>query len=566
MLSRVTGAIETLASRGPDGSGVKRINFGGWEGVLGHRRLSILDMTDNAAQPMPNEDESIWLTFNGEIYNYQKLRRELELAGHRFRSCSDSEVLVHGYEEWGISMLSRLTGIFAFGIYDVGEKRVLLARDHVGVKPLYYATTDRGIGFASQPGALIEALGTEPQIEESSLSLFLGFGYVPGEHCLFKGVSKLLPGHYLFWEDGQTEVKQYWTLPTEPEIFDEVEASEAVGAALAESVQGQLVSDVPMGVYVSGGIDSSIVSTLAVQAANKPLTAFTIGFDEEEADERPYARQLTKSLGIQHIEEVLRASDLWGLLPSIVKAYDEPFFGGSAFPSYLISHLARKNGCKVILSGDGGDELFAGYKRYDWFTEAMSKGARHRFWQRRSQRKNDRRPEDIYFNLPTMAILNDRDRLKLLDRKEDPQKWKPADLLQKYYRDEFTPTKAAQYMDMHVYLPDHILCKVDRAGMANGVEVRVPFLDQKLIELSFRIDDRIIYDGGQRKALLKKTVSKYVPGSLLTGRKKGFSIPLGAWMNKELASWGRDMVLDGSMIQRGLLDSGAATEIYDKGE
>ncbi len=557
-------ALEKLVSRGPDGGGRQLLEND--RVGLGHRRLSIIDLTDDAAQPMPNEDESVWLTFNGEIYNYRELRRELEVAGHRFRSRSDSEVLVHGYEQWGIGMLPKLNGIFSFGVFDVRRQHLLLVRDHIGVKPLYYATTERGIGFASQPGALIEVLGMKPRIEESALSLFLGFGYVPGEHCLFQGVSKLLPGHYLLWEDGKTEVKQYWTLPTEPVIFDEVEAIEAVGAALAESIQGQLVGDVPVGVYVSGGIDSSIVSTLAVQAANKPLTAFTIGFDEEEADERPYARQLTKSLGIRHIEEVLRSSDLWELLPSIVEAYDEPFFGGSAFPTYLISHLARKNGCKVILSGDGGDELYAGYKRYDWFTEAMSKGARRRFWKRRSQRPNAQQPEDIYFNLPTMAILKDRDRLRLLGRQEDSPNLKPSSLLRKYYLEELTPAKAAQYMDMHVYLPDHILCKVDRASMANGVEVRVPFLDPKLVELSFRIDDRILYRGGERKALLKKTVSRHVPRALLTGRKKGFSIPLGSWMEKEFTSWGRDLVLDGSMIQRGLLNSCAATEIYDKGE
>lgn len=532
--------LHTLQSRGPDGAGIEQRDGGHVQ--LGHRRLSIIDLSDAGQQPMPNEDESVWLVFNGEIYNFQQLRRRLENAGHRFRSQTDSEVIIHAYEEWGDDCVNELRGIFAFAIWDEPRRRLFLARDQLGVKPLYYWQHEAGFVFASQPRAIVEHPKFTRTLNEESLAAYLAYGYVPHDACIFDGVAKLPAGHRLVYEQGQATRQEYWRLAYNPLIVNRQEAEAAVRNSIEEAVDLQMVSDVPIGVFLSGGVDSSTVTGLVTSRSSVRIPSFTIGFDRPEKDEREFAALAAKALGTKpHVREMC-LEDAFEYLQLVVNTYDEPFYDGSALPSLMVAQLAHENHIKVVLAGDGADELFAGYLRYDAF---HNPGRVARF-KRMLFGEGTESALNRYFQL--IGFL-DRDAIDLLTGRVGFDHLGP---LRNFWNPDVPTVTAAQLLDMKTYLIDDILTKVDRASMACSVEARVPLLDHKLVETAFTIDHSLIYEGSERKSLMKRAVREWVPPEILTTRKKGFSVPTKHWMERRLYTMARAFLRDGSLVSRGI--------------
>ena len=351
--------VESLGARGPDGAGLRLLD--GDRVALGHTRLAIIDLSEAGLQPLPNEDETAWLVFNGEIYNYRELRNELIGAGHRFRSQTDSEVVVHAYEEWGDDCVHRLRGMFAFAIWDSARRRLFAARDRLGVKPLYLWQHPGGLVIASQPRAILAHPAFRPEVNRAAFQNYLAYSYVPRDLSIYEGVSKVPAGHRVAVEGTSLRVDRYWEPHYRPEIRDPAEAAEMIRLKLAEAVETQLVSDVPIGFFLSGGIDSTSVAAIAASRCEEVPPSFTIGFDDAEGDERVHARLAAERIGCPAHERTLTVGDAFDLLPAYVRAYDEPFYDHSAIPTLAVSELARSHGVKVVLSGDGGDEVFGGY-------------------------------------------------------------------------------------------------------------------------------------------------------------------------------------------------------------
>jgi asparagine synthase (glutamine-hydrolysing) len=539
--------LDQLRSRGPDDAGQICLDDG--RVALGHRRLSIIDLSDAGHQPMPNEDKSIWLTFNGEIYNYKMLRSQLTAKGHCFRSHTDSEVILHAYEEWGDDCVAKLRGIFAFGIWDGPRRRLFLARDHLGVKPLYLWPNPQGLVFASDPRAIIEDPRFHRSVDRNALQHYLAYRYVPRDLSIFEGISKLSAGHRAVFSNGRLRCERYWEAQHHPTLCDPREAEDAVREAVHEAVTLQLVSDVPVGTFLSGGIDSTAVTGIASSTLSPPVSTFTIGFDDPGSDEREYARLAAEAMECEAHEEVLTREDGLSLITSFVDTYSEPFYDHSALPTYAVSRLARKHDTKVILSGDGADELFAGYQWYKQFLSADPRSRKRRIL---DALRFD--PSGItvsrYFGL--MGILDAKEQDDLLTFSNN---FDHLDLFRQCLRGDVAPITQLQLMDINTFLVDDILTKVDRASMACGVEVRVPLLDLPLVELALSIDPALIFAGNERKTLFKKAVSHVIPDALLTNRKKGFSAPLPYWMAGGLEQWSAFLLRDGSLVQRGLFDA-----------
>ena len=564
--------MDTLKHRGPDGCG--SVFLDNDHVGLGHYRLSVIDLTEAGSQPMPNEDETIWLVFNGEIYNYPALRESLVRAGHRFRSHADSEVIVHAYEEWGDDCVRYLRGIFAFGLWDVHARRLMLARDHLGVKPVYYSSNSHAFTFASQPRALIHDPDMKPRIDIGAFSDYLAYGYVPFDKAIFQGIAKLPAAHRLVVEGGRTTVERYWHIQYEPLIHNEHDAVHVLRDALQETIQLQMISDVPVGSFLSGGIDSSLITALMNPVSKTTLQTFTIGFEEANSDEREYARIVSNSFGTNHHEDVMTADIARELIPTFTDIYDEPFFDSSGLPTHYVSLLARSHGIKVILSGDGGDEVFAGYRWYDLFHRAMTGNRRlclnkligryRKKYYGNNALHSVQAPLEDYFGY--VGFLNRKEQQSILTpsakaEAESDHLW----LLRSFYQPDCPPVTMAQQWDINTYLVDDILVKVDRASMACGLEVRVPLLDYKLVEHAFTIDAKLIYRNSTRKYIFKKAIEKWVPPEILSGRKKGFSIPLKQWMDRYLQALTCNVLKDGSLVSQGILTPHADQLIAAKG-
>ena len=545
--------LATLRSRGPDGEGMEFLRDG--RVALGHTRLAIIDLSEAGRQPLANEDESIWTVVNGEIYNYRQLRAQLEKAGHRFRSSCDSEVVLHAYEQWGDSCVHRLRGIFAFGLWDGRRERLLLVRDRLGVKPLYYQPMPGGLVFASQARALLAHPGVRGEIDLPALQHYLAYRYVPGAMAIYEGMRKLPAAHRLVYEHGKVRVDQWWEPVYRPELNDASTAEGRVAEAITEAVELELTSDVPVGIFLSGGIDSSTVAAIAARLG-QPLPSFTLGFEEPSADERPYARLATEAIGGRSHEAVFKLDDALATIPTFISVYDEPFFDQSGLPTHRVSALARSHDIKVILSGDGGDELFAGYKWYDRFLANPQQG---RFTRVLDRFVGPRDSIARYFSL--MGYLDGAEQARLLRGNDG---FDHLALLRRHFRSELPPVTALQWMDLHTFLVDDILTKVDHASMANGVEVRVPLLDYRLVETTFSVASDVLFAGGERKALLKNAVRDWLPEEILTARKKGFSVPLGAWMERGLHDIAARLVRDGSLVTRGVFRPEGAQEILER--
>jgi len=569
ILRRMT---QTLAHRGPDDDG-----FHLADGVaLGVRRLSIIDLA-GGHQPITNEDGTLTVVFNGEIYNHRELRARLESRGHHFLTHTDTEVLAHLYEEYGDASVHLLQGMFAYALWDAKRRRLLLVRDRLGIKPLYYTERRDSLVFASEAKALFQHPDVKAEVDFDALDLYLSLRYVPGPDTLFRGVKKLPPGHLLIRENGRSEIRRYWELVLgdfQPAVNLD-EAVEEFGVLLRDTVRAHLISDVPVGVLLSGGLDSSAVTALVAGAAERPVTTFTVGFDLLGAhNELAEARATACHLGTDHHELVLKP-DAAELLPKLAWHLDEPVADPAALPTYLICRFARQS-VPVVLTGEGGDELLAGYPRYVWFARA-----------RRMQRALPRwLREDVLLPLGRLAPVGARYHRaldNLLAERDDAARhlhWVAGldpvllpGLLSPDVRAAVRPGRAAELvapylcggrsgavvqqlmaLDVHTWLVDDVLHKMDRMSMAASVEARVPFLDHRLVEFVASLPLRVKLANLGTKTLLKRAMGPLLPAATIRRRKHAFQIPLDQWVWGPLAGFVRDVLLDPQARGRGWFD------------
>jgi asparagine synthase (glutamine-hydrolysing) len=565
--STVQGMCDQIRHRGPDDEGIHLDGACG----LGMRRLSIIDL-DTGHQPMSNEDGAVWVVFNGEIYNFQELRRELIGRGHGFSTNSDTETLVHLYEQEGRRGIARLRGMFAYAIWDSRNRTLLLARDRLGKKPLYYAVLPEGLYFASEIKSL-RAAGVPLDIDEQALRLYLHLGYVPDPWSIFRAIRKLPPGGWLtYGQDGRLEQGRYWEVPPpceEPAAgFTEEAACEEIRRVFDESVRLRMISDVPLGAFLSGGIDSSLVVASMARQSSQRVKTFSIGFEETEYNELPYARVLAGRYNTEHRELVVRPDSV-SLVPKLIASFDEPFADSSAIPVYLVSQFAAEH-VKVVLTGDGGDEFFAGYtsffdvERFRW-TEGIPQTARRalsgiaELLPYQAYGKNYlraiSRPSalDRYIEFGTTGSF-------LRRRVLQPYWILPWDAA--FFRETFgaaiLPDTAdclsqAMHFEATTKLAGDILVKVDRMSMAQSLEVRCPLLDHELVELACRIPNRWKIRGGQGKLILLKALGDRLPPELLDRPKRGFGIPLRNWFRGPLRSLVWDHLTGAGFLNRGIV-------------
>jgi len=564
----------TLVHRGPDGGGVwteKNVGFA-------HRRLSIIDLRSVANQPMSNEDGTVWVTFNGEIYNFQELRTELEKKGHIFKTQSDTEVIVHAYEEYGRHCLDRFRGMFAFAIWNTRTHTLFLARDRVGKKPLFYFVNQRGIFFASEIKAILVDRSVPREPSPEAIDHFLALQYIPSPMTAFQGVKKLPPAHWLEARDGHLETGRYWKLHYAPKrIVSSQDAVAELQWQLAEAVRLRLVSDVPLGAFLSGGVDSSAVVSYMAKAMSRPVRTFSVGFDDATFDERDFARQVAEQYRTDHMELVVKAP-VKDILPRLVWHYDEPFGDSSAVPSYAIAELTRRH-VTVVLNGDGGDENFAGYS---WYAQdnlirrgeivplklrRQLAGLSQSFpatWRRWLPMRKIARlaevlalaPADRYAQWVCHFRPEERQNLYAENFRNVVSQSYPEEL----FAEAFAQSDAQDWTDtmlnadVALYLPDDLLVKMDRATMAHSLEARSPFLDHVFMEFVAQMPAAFKLSRGQGKRLLKTALRGIIPDSVLDRPKMGFSVPLAAWFRNDLRELSHDLLLSPRSMQRGYFD------------
>lgn len=553
--------LRTLHHRGPDGTGEYRSGPVG----LGHRRLSIIDL-DMGAQPMSNEDGTVWVVYNGEIYNFQELRKELVAKGHVFKSHSDTEVIVHLYEELGESCVGRLRGMFAFALWDERTQTLLLARDRLGIKPLYYVNTGKSFLFASEIKALLADASVSRELNVQAIDRFVTYYYVPGNETLFRHIRKLEPGHLMTVRGSDIRIKQYWDLSFAPQVpkpsFED--AVEQLRDVLRRSVKEHLISDVPVGVLASGGVDSTGILRYAAEQSSRPLQTFTVGFaDAGVADERPYARIAANEYGTIHHEMTMTASDFRDFLPRYVWHAEEPVCEAPAIALYYVTRLARDSSVKVLLSGEGGDEAFGGYQNYSdvlWLEGLKSKlgpakgilkaafgaldaagwvhGARYHGWAASA-------PSEYYFSRTGHpgTLFNQRKtalyKADFVDALEGSMSEAPSRKLFYKVKSE-SLLHQMLYVDTKTWLPDDLLVKADKMTMAASVELRVPLLDHQVLEFAASLPEEYKVCGNERKRVLKAALADSVPRELLQRKKAGFPVPYARWLRRDL----RDYVAD----------------------
>jgi asparagine synthase (glutamine-hydrolysing) len=558
----IDSMCSVIRHRGPDDQGV-------WlaDGVaLGMRRLSIIDLA-GGHQPIFNEDESVLVVFNGEIYNYRELQQELQASGHQFRTNSDTESIVHAYEEYGDDCVKHLRGMFVFALWDRRRKRLLAARDRFGKKPLNYYWDGERLIFGSEIKSILEA-NIPRAVNPVALDEYLAYGWVPTPHTLFTGVSKLPAAHVLVYEDGQISTKRYWELPFTPTCHDdEATAIERTRELLKEAVQVRLMSEVPLGAFLSGGVDSSIVVGLMSSVMAQPVKTFSIGFEEDDYSELPYARQVARHFGTEHHEFFVRP-ELVSVLPQLVWAYDEPFADSSMLPTYYVSKLAREH-VTVVLTGDGGDEIFGGYNRYlremsihripGFLRFLLGYGSMLMPESMRGKKRLGTWRKDLATRCAhAWAILPPGSRSSIYS----PEYFKlvcehdPYEQQMHEFRtvSDLDVTAQQQYVDARLYLADDILVKVDKASMLNSLETRTPLLDQYLVEYVSSLPSAIRTHNGALKYLLKKAGADMLPPEILTRRKHGFSVPIKHWFRRDLIDYAYGMLDSSRARQRGIFD------------
>jgi len=585
-LEAIAGAMAAkLAHRGPDARGIfvdadAGIGFG-------HTRLSIIDLSPAGAQPMTSSCGRYVITYNGEIYSSDELKPELEALGHRFRGHSDTEVIIEAIAEWGLrATVERLIGMFAFAVWDRKDRRLSLVRDRLGIKPLYWGRQNGRIVFASELKAFEVLPNWRPELNHDALVSYLRFAYVPSPHSIYRGINKLAPGHGVTIEaDSKAETWAYWRLGDVAErgkrapldVSDE-EAANAFEALLGDAVQRRLVSDVPLGAFLSGGIDSSTIAAMMRVRSNAAVRTYSIGFAEKGYDEAPHANSVARYLGTEHTELYVSPREAHDAIPELPRIYDEPFADSSQVPTYLLSKLTREH-VTVALSGDGGDELFAGYTRHRFarplacLPETLGRGlacglslAGPSLWDRVFSLLPARRRPSLAGDkmLKTASMLREggkgayRSLVSAWDRPESIAK-----LGRESRGPVFDPAVAAalpdaldrmQYLDTLTYLPDDILTKVDRASMAVALEVRVPILDHRVVEFSWRLPQRFKMRRGRGKWLLRQVLYRHVPKQLVERPKSGFAIPIASWLRGPLKPWAAELLSEKRLVEGGLFD------------
>jgi asparagine synthase (glutamine-hydrolysing) len=569
--SLVARMCQALVHRGPDAEGIYTAPHVG----LGQRRLSIIDLSPEAVAPLCNEDRSLWITFNGEIYNFQELRADLARRGHVFRTATDTEVVVHLYEEHGVECLAHLRGMFAFALWDSRRRRLFAARDRLGKKPFYYARTLRALVFASEIGALLVDPDVSVAPNYNAIDEYLTYQYVPSPMTAFASISKLPAGHFLVCgTDGALDIQCYWR----PVIAEKLDASEAeieqeLLRRLREAVRLRLVADVPLGAFLSGGVDSSTIVALMAEANDRPVKTFSIGFEEDAYNELPHARRVAEWYGTDHHEFVVRpkASEV---VPVLVRHYGEPFADSSALPTYYLSRMTRQH-VTVALSGDGGDESFGGYENYAQvaaWSRADSLPRPVRALSLGLARVLDRLPYSGATDRASRGLrmiggpLPERYRLQASILKPGEKRAAYTSQFWALLRagaatsgrsglawDEDTdPLDWMTCQDLQSYLPDCLMAKVDIASMANSLEVRCPLLDHSLVEFAASMPNALRRDASVGKVILRRVARSLLPPGLADRRKAGFAVPLGAWFQTDLADLLRETLLGDRARRRGL--------------
>jgi asparagine synthase (glutamine-hydrolysing) len=576
-----------MVHRGPDDEG----SFYGKGVALGMRRLSIIDL-EGGHQPIANEDETVWVVCNGEIYNFEELKSSLEKCGHVFRCNSDTEVIVHLYEEEGLDLFKRLRGMFALALWDVRSSRLILARDRLGKKPLYVHRGARRILFASEIKSILQAGDVHRRVDFRALWEYLALGYVPAPLTLFEGIEKVLPGHYMVIEANRVDDHQYWNLR-----FDQVDTSseaewvERVREKLLEAVRIRLVSDVPLGAFLSGGIDSSAIVAAMARLTGQPVKTYAIGYEGEDSyyNELPYAQVVAEAFGTDHHEIIVRP-DVGGLLPKLIWHLDEPIADSAFITTYLVSELARQS-VKVILSGVGGDELFGGYRRYlgdglstyykllpravrmKWLPAVLAglPQDRHSGWKNFFRFANafaksaELPPALRYMSYVTLFSPEVRARLwrdapAIMPLNGDES---ASEIMMKYFDDCREADRLTQiiYVDIKTSLADALLALTDKMSMAASIECRAPFVDHELVELTSRMPSHLKVRGLSMKYLLKQVVQPWLPRDILRRKKRGFGAPIGAWLRKDLDGLVQEMLSEAQVEKRGFFNWAVVQDI-----
>jgi asparagine synthase (glutamine-hydrolysing) len=569
-----------LAHRGPDDTGTWSSSFSDsgsdYAIALGNTRLAIIDTSSLGHQPMASDSGHVVIAYNGEVYNHRDLRTQLEREGARFRSACDTEVVLEAYRAWGIDALQRFNGMFALAIWDGVKNRLILARDRLGIKPLYYRFASGVLSFGSELGALRAHRAFRPDINRTSLETYLRFGWLTGEEAIYRDTYRLLPGHILIWEAGSISSRSYWRLtdhepqghsPDFESIVDELER------LLGDAVEARLISDVPLGAFLSGGVDSSTVVALMQERSSRPVRTFSIGFQDEEADEAPYARAIAKHIGTDHTELYVNRKQAREVAQELPHIYDEPFSDPSAVPTVLLSRLTRE-AVTVALSGDGGDELFGGYRHYEKLNRLLPlmklppllKKALLAVspWVPSSSIRNGllklSRADDEAQLAETFLSGFDEESLRAACGRSGPRV--PSPFCEMF---QTAPTESvvrrAMYADARTYLSDDILVKVDRATMSVGLEARVPILDHRVVEFAFGLPTSVLAHGGRTKAPLRAVLYRRVPRNLVERPKHGFGFPIRSLLGAELDEWISRYLAPDRLAQEGILDPDAVTQM-----
>ncbi len=541
---------DVMLHRGPD---MGEVVLGSEIGLC-HRRLSIQDLSEDGRQPMSTADGRYTIVFNGEIYNFLELRKELQSRGYKFHSKTDTEVLLYLYVEHGPASLNEIRGMFSYAIWDGVEKSLFIARDRIGKKPLYYYAAGNKFAFASEIKSLLEIDQIPRDFDYTAFIDYLKYLFIPHPKSIYTSIQKLAPGHYLLFQDDEVKIKQYWDIDfSVPLVLSPDEIVEELGGLIRDAVQSRMLADVPLGAFLSGGIDSSGIVAHMAQISPKPVITCTIGFAEESCNEAVYAKNFASTLHTNHFEHYIEDEPA-KIIRKLVWHFDEPFADSSMVPTYYVSQMAKKN-VTVALSGDGGDESFAGYSKYgidryenmarEWIPRfilaTLGRTASH-LPGRNMQKVNSlcsasQAPPDLAFYV-TNTFLSDLQLKKLLNPQVQQRVsgYDPANHISKYYRQANGPDHLAKilYTDLKLYLPGDILVKVDRMSMANSLEVRSPLLDHKIIEYAAKIPSALKMKGSQKKHILKQTFGEILPEDVLTRPKRGFVAPIDQWFRNEL--------------------------------
>jgi asparagine synthase (glutamine-hydrolysing) len=566
----IKAMADSISHRGPDDEG---FYISGSIG-LGFRRLSIIDLS-GGHQPLANEDETVWIVFNGEIYNFQELRDWLETRGHSFRTRSDTEVIVHLYEELGPACVEKLRGMFAFAIWDLRQRSLFLARDRIGIKPLYYFLSENCLIFASEVKAILVNPEVERRVVPSLIDKVLTFNFLPGEETLLKNIHKLAPGSWMLIRDGRTRIHQYWDLKFDESGLSLPQAESRLTELLEESVRLHMISDVPVGFLLSGGVDSTAMLGLAHGKTDQSLSSFTVGFKAEGVvDERPYARLAAARYGTNHHELTISSKEFEGFLSRYTWHLEEPICEPPAVALYYISKLARES-VKVLISGEGGDEAFAGYQIYRnllWLERLKTvlgplKGTVSRFALQANSVFRSRQIsrygrllalpfESSYYSgtsSPLSFFNQFPERLYTADFYPMVCKQKSIEMVERYLRAENAHgvVNKLLYADTKTWLPNDLLLKADKMTMANSVELRVPFLDHRLLEFAASLPGNYKVRGLTTKYIAKKVLSDKVPREILQRKKVGFPVPYSSWLRGDLKDWLQDLLLDSRTLNRG---------------